>query len=280
METARGRALRSVDAVLVDCPWAALQFFRKIPVLRGEAALAMMKFVHDGVTYRPSREGALFAAEAWIAENMDGEAADEYVFCEEAFVAGEAAGDGEGLGQVHSVEQLQAYIQDLELQLAALTQHQTGSAPARPLQQAQGLLGAVPKAPGVTAQTMERLRSLAGAGPTRLGGHEKRDWALELTQNGADVFETLQQELEAGDGDELARMTADAFQDPMHKLLFFQMQQVTLLQKQVAARQPQDAIHAALSSGNDPSSSSSSGIKGCLAREAFLKIRGWKQTLL
>ena len=198
--------------------------------------------------------------------------------------------DGEGLGQVHSVEQLQAHIQDLELQLAALTQHQTGSAPARPLQQAQGLLGAVPKAPGVTAQTMERLRSLAGAGPTRLGGHEKRDWALELTQNGADVFETLQQEqeLEAGDGDELARMTADAFQDPMYKLLFLQMQQVTLLQKQVAARQPQDAIHAALSSGNDPSSSSSSGIKGCLAREAFLKIsdnlvsiaRGWKQTLL
>ena len=135
---------------------------------------------------------------------------------------------------MHSVEQLQAYIQDLELQLAALTQHQTGSAPARPLQQAQGLLGAVPKAPGVPAPIMERLRSLAGAGPTRLGGHEKRNWALELTQNGADIFETLQQELEAGDGDELARMTADAFQDPMHKLLFFQMQQVTLLQKQVA----------------------------------------------
>ncbi|CAL1141926.1 unnamed protein product [Cladocopium goreaui] len=235
VETARGRALGSVDAVLVDCPWAALPFFRKM------TALAMMKFVYDGVTCRPSREGTLFAAEAWIAENMDGEAADEYVSCEEAFVAGEAAGDGEELGQVHSVEQLQAHIQDLELQLAALTQHQIGSAPARPLQQAQGLLGAVPKAPGVPAQTMERLRNLAGAGPTRLGGHEKRDWALELIQNGADVFETLQQELEAGDGDELARMTADA-------------------------------IHAALSSGNDPSSSSSSGIKGCLAREAFLKI--------
>lgn len=106
METARGRALRSVDAVLVDCPWAALQFFRKMPILRGEAALAMMKFVHDGVICRPSREGALFAAEAWIAENMDGEAADEYVSCEEAFVTGEATGDGEGLGQVHSVEQL------------------------------------------------------------------------------------------------------------------------------------------------------------------------------
>lgn len=274
VETARGRALGSVDVVLVDCPWAALQFFRKMPSLRGEAALAMVKFVHDGVTCRPSREGALFAAEAWIAENMDEEAADEYVSCEEAYVAGEAVGGGEGLGQVHSVEQLQAHIQDLELQLAALTQHQTGSAPARPLQQAQGLLGAVPKAPGVPAQTMERLRSLAGAGPTRLGGHEKRDRALELTPNGADVFETLQQEqeLEAGDGDELAQMTADAFQDPMHKLLFLQMQQVTLLQKQVAARQPQDAIHAALSSGSDPSSSTSSGIKGCLAREAFLKI--------
>ena len=166
---------------------------------------------------------------------------------------------------MHSVEQLQAHIQDLELQLAALTQHQTGSAPARPLQQAQGLLGAVPKAPGVPAQIMERLRSLAGAGPTRLGGHEKRDWALELTQNGGRCLRNPP----AGAGSGRRRRTS-----PDDSRCFPRSyvqaaispdaagHSVTEAGGQVAARQPQDAIHAALSSGNDPRSSSSSGIKG------------------
>ena len=274
MENARGRALGTVDAVLVDCPWSALQFFKRASSLRGEAALARLKFVHDGVTCRPSREGALFAAEAWIAETMDEEAAGEYMSCEEAIVVEAEAATAADPGQVHSVEQLQAHIQDLEVQLASLAQQRAAPAIHPPSQPAHGLLGAMPKAAGVPAQTMERLRSLAGAGPPRLGGHERRDRALGLTPNEGDAFETFQQEQELGatDGDELAQLTVDAFPDPMQKLLFLPMQQVTLLQKQVAARQPQDAIHAALSSGNENPGSSSSGIKGCLAREAFLKI--------
>jgi len=253
MENARGRALGTVDAVLVDCPWSALQFFKRASSLRGEAALFRLKFVHDGVTCRPSREGALFAAEAWIAETMDEEAAGEYMSCEEAIVVEAEAATAADPGQVHSVEQLQAHIQDLEVQLASLAQQRAAPAIHPPSQPAHGLLGAMPKAAGVPAQTMERLRSLAGAGPPRLGGHERRDRALGLTPNEGDAFETFQQEQELGatDGDELAQLTVDAFPDPMQKLLFLQMQQVTLLQKQVAARQPQDAIHAALSSGNE-----------------------------
>ena len=42
-----------------------------------------------------------------------------------------------------------------------------------------------------------------------------------------------EQELEAVHGDELAQFTAESFQDPM--LLVLQMQQVSLLQKQVTA---------------------------------------------
>ena len=126
------------------------------------------------------REGAVFAAEAWIAETMDDEAAGDYESCEEAAVMEETAEPGIELGHVEEVERLQAHIQDLELQVSRLSQQQ--SLPAQPAavpQATVGLLGAVPKAGGVNAQVMQRLRDLAGAGPhvwlvTRGAGHKKR----------------------------------------------------------------------------------------------------------
>ena len=260
---------------IVDCPWAALQFFKRSSALRGEAAASLLKFVHEGITCRPSRDGAYFAADAWISENMEEEAAGDYVTCEEAEEAERVAVETDGAGQLQSVEQLQAHVQALEMQLTALASARAIPAvEASHPRPAQGLLGSFPKAAGIPAQTMERLRDLAGAGPARLGGHERRGRPLGLTHTGEEPCETLlqEQELEAGDGEELAELTAEAFTDPMQKLLFLQMQHMTLLQKQISARQPQDAIHAALSSGSDSAANSSSGIKGCLAREAFLKV--------
>ena len=139
---------------------------------------------------RPSREGAVFAAEAWIAETMDDEAAGDYVSCEEAAVMEETAEPGIELGHVEEVERLQAHIQDLELQVSRLSQQQ--SLPAQPAavpQATVGLLGAVPKAGDINAQEMQRLRDLAGAGPARLRGPQeegdpcetrRRSWKLPM----------------------------------------------------------------------------------------------------
>ena len=88
------RALGQVDALLVDCPWSALGFLKRAASLRGDAAQSLVKFIHDGVTCRPSREGAVFAAKAWIAETMDEEAAGDYESCEEAAVMEETAEPG------------------------------------------------------------------------------------------------------------------------------------------------------------------------------------------
>ena len=206
------RALGQVDALLVDCPWSALGFLKRAASLRGDAAQSLVKFIHDGVTCRPSREGAVFAAEAWIAETMDDEAAGDYESCEEAAVMEETAEPGIELGHVEEVERLEAHIQDLELQVSRLSQQQ--SLPAQPAavpQATVGLLGAVPKAGGVNAQVMQRLRDLAGAGPARLAGHERRG-----PQEEGDPCETVQQEkeLEAADGDELDLLTAEDFFGP------------------------------------------------------------------
>ena len=100
VETARGRALGSVEVSLVDCPWAALQFFKRSSALRGEAAASLLKFVHEGITSCCSRDRAYFTADAWILENIEEEAAGDYVTCEEAEEAERVAVETDGLGQL------------------------------------------------------------------------------------------------------------------------------------------------------------------------------------
>ena len=114
---------------------------------------------------------------------------------------------------------------------------------------------------------------LAGPAPTHIGQVERQ----ARTSNAAGHLETMQQEqsLELLDGeelDQLAELQLASAQDPMQRLMLLQMQQLRLLTKQIAGRQPQDAIHAALGSGGENSSGSSAGIKGRLAREAYIKI--------
>ena len=113
VETARGRALGQVDALLVDCPWSALGFLKRAASLRGDAAQNLVKF-------------AVFAAEVWIAETMDDEAAGDYVSCEEAAVMEETAEPGIELG--HVTFRLQAHIRDLELHVPSLSQQQSSAA--------------------------------------------------------------------------------------------------------------------------------------------------------
>ena len=62
----------------------------------------------------------MFAAEAWIAETMDDEAAGDYESCEEAAVMEETAEPGIELG--HVTFRLQAHIRD------CLSQQQSSAA--------------------------------------------------------------------------------------------------------------------------------------------------------
>ena len=88
------------------------------------------------------------------------------------------------------------------------------------------------------------------------------------------MLEGLQQEesLEAIEDAELQQALGESLQsvtDPMQKLVLLQMQQMSLLSKQLKPK-TQDPLQLAL--GGDSSTSSTSGIKGCLAREAYTKV--------
>ena len=78
--------------------------------------------------------------------------------------------------------------------------------------------------------------------------------------------------VEAGEPLEAAIMEAAAVsQDPIHKMLALQMQQVELLRKQLQAKQSADPIQNLLG-GDGAISSGGTNIKGCLAREAYVKL--------
>ena len=73
--------------------------------------------------------------------------------------------------------------------------------------------------------------------------------------------------------DEALETSLLATSDPMQRLMVLQMKQMSLLSRQIQSRQPADPIQAVLGSGSsDSNGGSTSGIKGCLAREAFVKI--------
>ena len=89
---------------------------------------------------------------------------------------------------------------------------------------------------------------------------------------------SLQQEegleaLETGELEEGIRDLEATVQDPVQRMLLLQVQQLSLLTRQQQQQKQQDPISAALSGGGGESSSTASaGIKGCMAREAFIRL--------
>lgn len=122
-------------------------------------------------------------------------------------------------------------------------------------------------------EVMNRLRSLAGAAPLRLGAHERQlregrpQASLEGLQQEAGLGAVEPLELEEGIQD-----LEGSASDPLQQILLLQMQQMSMLAKQHQTRQI-DPLTAALAGGGESQSmGSSSGIKGCAAREAFIRV--------
>eukprot|EP00435_Cladocopium_sp_Y103_P068231 s567_g31.t1 len=268
VETVRGRAVGPVQALLIDVPSVALEGFRKVS--KAAFALETYKLEADGSGVRPNRASAAAVADSWIVETMDEDTAGEYATADSE---GPGAPEEEQVGPA-AYKALQEQLEQLKAELAQqqrqkLTPMATGTvrAPSTP-----GLLGSVPPAPPA-APALERLRQMAGPPPARIGQVERQ----VHTPAAAGPLETFQQEqaLEAIDGEELDELTQMQMlnsSDPMQKLVLLQMQHLRLLSQQMAGKQPQDAIHAALSTGGESTSGSSAGIKGCLAREAYVKV--------
>lgn len=268
----RGRNTAEVEAVLVDSAWDALEDFSKVTALRGEAAKALVKFKLGASGAAPMLDSVIAASDAWIAEAMAEETAAEY-FTGDEFA--DPAIDGEPLadGAVDAgvVDQLQNRVLELEAQLAAAAVHPPR--PPTPGTLGGGLLAGGPRAPAAVPNVLDRMRALAGAGPPKTAAHER---ALASSHALPQVGALQEEQLEVVEEDDMEQALEEAMAastDPVHKLLALQMRQVQLLTKQLQAKQSSDPIQSLLS-GSDGGSSGGGGtsIKGCLAREAYVKI--------
>lgn len=270
-EDAKGRKFGQGKVFLADFADECAGSFTRTPALRGGGPPGMLRLLVEGAVARPAVKGALNAAAEWIGDVADtDEGLQEYFTPEEtgdlnlnaldgvAPVANGAPPDAD------VVAQLQARVVQLE---AALAADAPAQAPVVDLEPAprragRGSLFDMPNAGALDETTLARLRQAAGPAPKRLG----RTPLAQLADPPQAVQHGLA-EVDAGVAEEGELMEAiGSAPDPLHRLLALQMRQTAaLVQKLTPQRDP---ISAALGS---ESGSSTSGVKGCVARDAFLK---------
>ena len=211
---------------------------------------------------------------------MDDDTAGDYVTGEDEMWPEHAASLEDPLSPGEDVAAMQRRITQLEAALQARPPPPPGgtfaqasrSGPAPP----RGVLfGGLPASSHQVPpqDAVERLRALAGVAPVRLGAHER----ATREQRPERILESLQQEagLEAAEPAELEEGIAEleaAVSDPLQRMLVLQMKQMALLTRQQTQRQPLDPLAAALAGGSDGQNTGSGSVKGCAAREAYLKV--------
>lgn len=294
VSTTRGKLLGEVDAMLVDLPWPMVDDFVKTSNPRGAAArqLLVLGFVVGQAHGRPNTESCESAARMWISGDLDASTAQDYVTGEEFDVDafGDAVeDDGLGLqeGQDGSPDQevsgLQEQVRQLEAELARLRQPVAARG-----QPSVALVGATPKAQPraadlfgggrsqLSAADWGKIQRMAGSPPGRLGAAEKKRAvpALPVATIADTGFAELEKEATDGlnvMGPALDGVDLDAM-DPMQRMLFAQLQQnALLLQKLQTPKASPDMMSLLAGGGGSDQGSSSSGAKGCLAREVFLR---------
>ncbi|CAK9106766.1 unnamed protein product [Durusdinium trenchii] len=244
-------------------------------------------FSFRGTNGRPSRASSDALAEAWINE-MDPATAQEYLSLEELPEGEESDGQAEaptGQTEPDVVSQLQARI----IQLEGLLQNANQPNPRvlRSVCEPKAQSGApAPKAPGLfqgaqssqlTPQDWARLQSLAGSPPPRVAGVERRRPDPPAVQK---LQENLYADLEKEAVEDEVSLALKPLEgqlnesslDPMQQMVLAQLRQNQLLLQKLIGNKPQDPVMRVLgSSGSDSGGGSSGGgVKGCLAREAFI----------
>ena len=165
------------------------------------------------------------------------------------------------------IRQLQERVLELEAKEAAGPQPHPylGDRELFPGQCGSGQPGALDGA------TWAKLQALAGPPPARLGRGEHRPTTVAARPS---IMFAKQAEAEVSAEvvaeDELETLT-QAITDPMQKLLAMQLRQQQALLTRLAPKSSGDALYAALGGGGNESGSSTGSIRGCAARELFIK---------
>ncbi|CAE7405605.1 unnamed protein product [Symbiodinium sp. CCMP2592] len=272
-ETVRGRRLGPGEVLLLDLPWSAVDQLVGPQALRGiadRAARVVTLSVADSPG-RPCTGDALDAAARWV-DRLDPDTAQEY-YASAQEVEEELPEDIDG----EELEADEAPAAAAPSPAPAPSLRPVPPVAAPPAAAASRRTGALfASAPALTDQEIQRLRALAGAAPARTGGVERTTRPVL-----ADPLESdLHAEAAAG-----ALPPPDvedpALEDPgvaaelqqgssLQLLLLAQMRQNAALIQRLSPSKAADGIQDVLS-GGPSGGDSSSGIKGHLARDAFLR---------
>lgn len=283
---AKGKVVGAVQAELVDFPWAFVGNFSQAVQFRGSQAAGkkVLGFSGNGFAGKPSAESVYALASVWL-EEMDPATAQEYVTGEEFDEAVEAEVPN-GAPDPDVVQQLQKRVLELESALqqrpSAMPLTDLGVAPPPPTaaarSKAAGLFSSGNQQ-SVSPADWQRLQTLAGAPPPRVASVEnRRPTSGPILAGQETLYAEVEKEALEDDVsllmDPALMKAAQNTMDPVQQILWMQLQQnQTLLQRLVGAR-TQDPVLKALgggSGGDNASGSGSSGVRGCLARDVFIK---------
>lgn len=284
--TFRGRMLRQLEGVLADLPWSAVRNFVAAQPIRSALLknLNYVQFESDGVPCRAAASSTLDAANEWIQHGLDSDTAQDYYTGTE--LEPEMVPDGERPGggddpDPSVVTTLLARVAELEAALARKTagaSYVPATAKAAPTQQpppggGQGLFAGKAAGDGQPAINWDRLERLAGPPPGKQTGMARQSALKPLVEQQDNVLAEV--EKEAADpttADAILGALQQTTQDPVQQLMVVQLQQnAALLQALVKSNKNQDPLVGALSGGGDSGSGSSSGVKGCIARDLYVK---------
>ena len=251
-ENSRRRALGEAAVLFCDFAWSCLPYFRRPARLRLSAS-PFTSVLADNQPARPVSSSAHVVADAWILEATDD--LGEYVTAVEDEPELLPAGADAATAQPDH----DRLLRDLEARLGQL--EAGGPAAPRstppPLARARDMFPTEADGNALTASDLAALRAAAGRAPQRIGRVE----AVaddELAELGAGAWE---------DADASA-LDPQAGPEVLHRLLAVQ----SALLRRVLAPKSSDPITAALGSGATGSdSSSSTGVRGYTAREAYIK---------
>lgn len=275
VETSRGRLIGEAQAELVDFPWGAASYFWKASSTRRE--VKVLGFEVLGAVGRPSKGSVYTAAEHWIGTGgMDDETAADYHTGEELEPA---LPDGESNPvDPEVVAALQSRIQELEQMIQPA--QAVGASPKQiggrvtlevvvPHAKAPPLFSTPGRRSELTKGDWNKLQQLAGPPPPRVGRQETRRSAVPLPtaeQDDALLMEERDVE-ETGTLEDTQELQGAG---ALEQLLAAQLKQNHILLKNLVNQKSSDPVLGALS-GSDNAAGSSSGVKGCIARDAFVK---------
>lgn len=278
LETPRGRALgANAAASLVDVPSEMIEHFCNSGTARAKGMVPSntIQFLVERTMARPTKATTFAQADAWIASSMDPETVQDYLTGEEEIA--EAAPMAANGVQLPEVADLQARIRELE----ELVQQQAVGQPAASVPMAQSpITVARAKAPPLFGATtsgtltpaeLSKLQQLAGSPPPRVAGAEKRRPSVPAAVMEQDnILAQMEKEAEA---QEQVEASLDAIQGAgnLQQVMMAQLQQNQVLLERLTAPRHSDPVLGALAGGSEGSGSSSSGVKGMIAREAFVK---------